>query len=309
MKKTLAIVAAAGLTGLTQAQVTINLGTLNVGDVPLQIDLNGAGIAAGNYVAANLSTEWLAGPGNPWSNEAIWALTNTADLNTATFYVDPGIASNSQADGSSVTLQWSNEVFAATYAGGGSLWFNALQTFGGSSATWGNTTLELLTEINVTPPSTNANLGVNPNGMTSLPIAAGEVQWFEIEVAGGAGAQPWSISTAGSTNTGGTFGNDDTEVGLYNSNGVLVASNDDQDFGAGILTSLLDSNGVGALADGTYYIAVGNFNTTFGTGNFDVSSTSTAAGINKLTVSFIPAPASAALLGLGGLAAARRRRA
>ena len=308
MKKTLAIAALAGLATASQGQVTLNLGTLNVGDVPFQLDLNGAGIAPGTYIAANLSTEWLAGPGNPWSNEAIWALTDSTDLNTATFYVDPGVAPNSQGNGDSITLEWNNAAFATSYAGGNPLIFNALQTFGGSSATWGNTTLELLTEINVTPPATNADLGTNPNGMTTTPIGQAEVQWFEFDVVGGAGAQPWSITTAGSTNTGGAFGDNDTELGLYNSNGVLIATNDDEDFGAGVLTSLLDSASVGNLADGTYYIAVGNFNTVFGAANFEVSSDSTASGTNKLTVSFVPAPASAALLGLGGLAAARRRR-
>src|SRR5690606_28358742 len=124
---------------------------------------------------------------------------------------------------------------------------------------------------------------------------------------GGAGAQPWSIDTLGSTNTGGAFGDDDTELGLFDADGNLVASNDDEDFGAGILTSLLDSNTVGALADGTYYIAVGAFNTVYGPG-FDAISDTPSTGTNVVNFIVVPAPASAALLGLGGLAAIRRRR-
>ena len=143
--------------------------------------------------------------------------------------------------------------------------------------------------------------------MAVEPIGAAQVLWYSFDVSGGAGALPWSISSAGSTNTGGSFGDDDTELGLYDSAGNLIATNDDEDFGAGILTSLIDSNTVGALADGTYYVAAGNFNTTFGAG-FAATSTSTASGTSKVTFSFVPAPSSVALLGLGGLAAIRRRR-
>lgn len=307
MQKTLVLAALAGLAGAAQGQVVLNLGNLVVGDVPLQINLNGGAIPAGTYSSATLTTDWTAGPGIPFSNEGIWALTNGFDLGTSTFFVDPGAAPNSLGSQDPVSLAW-NVNFDVNYNGGGTLIFNALQTFGGSSANWGNTILTLNEGGVVTPPPPiNADLGTNPNGMTILPIAAGEVQWFEFDVTGGAGAQPWQIDTFGSTNTGGSFGDDDTEVGLYDSNGNLIATNDDFDFGGGILTSALSSAGVGNLADGTYYIAVGNFNTTFGPA-FGVVSTSTAVGTNKLTVSFVPAPASIAVLGLGGLAVARRRR-
>lgn len=303
--KTIALAAGLAVAGAAQAQHTINLGNLNVTSTILSVDLNGATIPAGTYVAASLSTNWLAGPGDPWSNEAIWALTSGAGA-TGTFYVDPGIAPNSAGNGNPVTLAWNDTPFDVNYNGGDSLHFAALQTFGGSSATWGDTTLELLTSINVTPP-TSSFVGVNPNTMAIDPIAASQVIWYSFDVAGGAGANPWSISSAGSTNTGGSFGDDDTELGLYNSLGQLVATNDDEDFGAGILTSLIDSTTVGALADGTYYVAAGNFNTDFAAA-FGATSTSTAVGTSKVTFNFVPAPASAALLGLGGLAAIRRRR-
>ena len=110
-------------------QVVINLGTLNVGDVPFQQDLNGASIPAGTYTSASLTTEWLAGPGNPWSNESIWALTDGFDLGTSTFFVDPGIAPNSAGNGDAVTLEWNNAFFDIAYSGGSPLVFNALQTF------------------------------------------------------------------------------------------------------------------------------------------------------------------------------------
>jgi len=311
MKKSIALIAAAGIAAAANAQYNVNLGNLNVNDAGISVDLMGAGIPAGNYTSFSVSADWVAGAGNPFSTEAIWAFTDAAfdpvndDPNLFTFYADPGPSPDALGSGAPVTLTW-NGFLSPNYQGGDSLWFNALQTFGGSDAVWGNVDITLGFDTVTAPASTP--LGTNPDTMVNQPIAESEVQWFSFDVAGGAGALDWSISTAGSTNTGGTFGDDDTELGLYDAAGNLIATNDDEDFFADILTSRLDSDGLGALADGTYYIAVGNFNTTFGAAGFDVSSTSTAVGNTKLTVSFIPAPASLAMLGLGGLAAARRRR-
>ncbi|MEO0631773.1 MAG: hypothetical protein AAFY46_13775, partial [Planctomycetota bacterium] len=151
MKKALALFAAAGLAAASNAQVSINLGDLNVTDAGISVDLNGAGIAAGTYQSYTLSVDWLAGPGNPFSNEGIWALTDAAfapgvdDPALFTFYADPGAAPNSLGSGDPTTLNWSG-AFDINYEGGDSLFFNALQTFGGSSATWGNTTLTLSTD-------------------------------------------------------------------------------------------------------------------------------------------------------------------
>ncbi|MEO1534099.1 MAG: hypothetical protein AAFS11_00870 [Planctomycetota bacterium] len=312
MKKTLALVAAAGLAGLSQGQANINLGNLAVNDAGISVDLMGAGIAPGNYTSYSVSVDWVAGGGNPFSTEAIWAFTDAAfapgidDPALFTFYADPGPSADAIGSGDPVTLTW-NGFLSPSYQGGDSLWFNALQTFGGSDASWNNVDITLGFDT-ISAPPINADLGTNPNSMTTAPIGAGEVQWFEFDLTGGAGSQPWELSLAGSTNTGGSFGDNDTEIGLYDASGNLIATNDDEDFGAGILTSVLNDSTVGALADGTYFVAVGNFNTVFGPA-FDVTSDSTAVGETKLTASFIPAPASAALLGLGGLAAARRRRA
>ncbi len=310
--KTVTAAAALALTaGIAAAQYNVNLGNLAVTDAGISVDLMGAGIPAANYTSFSVSADWVAGGGNPFSTEAIFAFTDAAfapgidDPGLFTFYADPGVSPDAIGSGDPVTLTWSG-FLSPSYSGGDSLWFNALQTFGGSDASWNNVDITLGFDTIQAPESTA--LGTNPSSMTFAPLAQAEVQWFSFDVAGGAGAQPWSISTAGSTNTGGSFGDDDTEIGLYDSMGNLIATNDDEDFGGGILTSLLDSDGVGALADGTYYIAVGAFNTVYADA-FDATSTSTASGETKLTLSFVPAPASVAFLGLGGLAAARRRRA
>lgn len=115
--------------------------------------------------------------------------------------------------------------------------------------------------------------------------------------------------------------NFDTEIGLYTSTGALIASDDDDGSGTQsqlsfgqtaptrtIGTSVGGNGRDGALGPGTYYIAVGGFNTTFGP-DFNVTTTSTnTTGVFNLNIrTNVPEPASLALLALGGLALIRRR--
>jgi hypothetical protein len=91
----------------------------------------------------------------------------------------------------------------------------------------------------------------------------------------------------------------DTEIGVYRADGTRVADNDDEglgndgalSFGAGSGVTLgvggatdggsptvsAGQNGA-TLAEGEYYVAVGRFNTAFGSTNFDVFSTATQTG-------------------------------
>ena len=309
MKKTIAIIAAAGLATAANAQFNVNLGNLAVTDAGISDDLNGAGIPAASYTSFSVTADWVVGGGNPFSNEAIWAFTDAAfapgvdDPALFTFYADPGVSPDALASGDPVSLTW-NGFLSPNYSGGDSLFFNALQTFGGSDATWNNVDITLGFDSVMAP--TSINLGANPSSSPSVPLPQGEITWFTFDVEGGAGGLDWSIDTFGSSNTGGSFGDDDTELALYDSAGNVIATNDDAIPGTNFLSELL-SDDVGALADGTYYIAAGAFNSVFADA-FDASSTSTAVGTTVLNVSFIPAPASLAMLGLGGLAAARRRR-
>jgi len=118
-----------------------------------------------------------------------------------------------------------------------------------------------------------------------------------------------------------TDGAYDSEIGLYDANGTLLGNDDDGGNGVG---SLLNFGG-GGLADGTYYLAVSGYNATFANG-FAVTAGSASGQTNLLfdgvlvdtrdhaanTVDWysftIPAPSGMALLGLGGIAAVRRRR-
>ncbi|KAA0214640.1 MAG: hypothetical protein DYG94_08190 [Leptolyngbya sp. PLA3] len=158
------------------------------------------------------------------------------------------------------------------------------------------------------------------NGMESYTgshTASGQVIWVSIDLSGGE-------TYLDITSNGTVF---DTEIGLYRADGTLVTSNDDDgislqstlSFGTGSGLLLGDSWNLGGngLAEGEngampgaghYYLALSRYNTTFGATGFDVTSTGTAGGAYTITVySNIPAPASLALLGLGGLVARRRR--
>jgi len=274
----------------------------DAGNGSFSFNYAGAAFTVGDIVFSGDLTDGGVGT---WGSEAAVALTN------------PGGIVGTVALGSGTTFAGTVAVGPNAISGGSALWgsdvvgtwnFEFFETFddAGIDATWTNVNFDFYDFAPVGPPA-NTYVGVNPNTTETGPLNLAEVTWYSFDVTGGAGAQPWSIDTLGSTNTGGSFGDDDTELGLFDSAGNLIASNDDEDFGAGILTSLLDSATVGALADGTYYVAVGSFNTVYGAG-FAADSTSTATGTNVVNFSFVPAPSSVALLGLGGLAAIRRRR-
>ena len=81
--------------------------------------------------------------------------------------------------------------------------------------------------------------------------------------------------------TADTAGTDfDTELGLYDLNGILVANNDD-DFGGITPQSLFTEM---ALPAGTYYLAAGEYNMAFGADNFDVTFIGTPNDTGTLVV-------------------------
>ncbi len=175
-----------------------------------------------------------------------------------------------------------------------------------ADANWDNLTLTLTDEL--TPPGFNpiplGNLAAGTNSYSN-PLAAGQVQWYELTIPAIGGTDFLNISTDANFAPSSA----DTELGLYDSAGNFIATDDDD--GPGLLSLLAHGNGGadGDLAAGTYYIAAGGFNTTFGLTNFGATSSSSRAG--KLTLiidSNVPEPTSMALLALGAVAALRRRR-
>lgn len=172
-------------------------------------------------------------------------------------------------------------------------------------ATW-----DLTMTVTDDPPSPplSVDLGeLGPSGLSvpSAPIATTNVLWYRFTVPCRAGA---TFGTFVDVDTFGTsvFApadagrlSDDTEIALYNSQGLLVAQDDDSGIGA---TSLLSfgsgtrapnpptGNGDnftgqnGALEPGVYYLAVALYNTTFGPARWSVSSAGTLNGTIALNL-------------------------
>jgi hypothetical protein len=261
-----------------------------------------AGLPAGTWSSYSVSVDWSAVSGDPWSSEAIWALTSASDLAdpSIVFYADPGVSDDSLPNGSPVTLTWSGFFDEPYTTGSTPLYFLMGQTFSGSTANWNNISITLGDDLPVPPtppPSTLLNVG----GSYSAPLAAGEVLWYSFNFAGGA----LSLDTLGSTLTVSTFGSvNDTEMGLYNSLGELILSNDDADITNGIYTSELNFP---SLPAGTYYLAVGGFNLNFAD-EFVVTSTAIQSGTIVINGLSIPEPATLSVLAGLGLVALRRRK-
>jgi|GEM_PF-2338376 len=162
----------------------------------------------------------------------------------------------------------------------------------GSAAGRRDIYLKLAADIPPPPPPTNvSDLGTldcnGPNGglfETDLSLGAGQFQWYRFSV-GGSGATAASqtyldITTALDPDI---FQFDvDTAMALYDSNGVRVASDEDDadllyaglTFGHGRRAPIGDSIAFdgrdGDLPPGTYYLAVGGFGATFGGSGYNV---------------------------------------
>lgn len=87
------------------------------------------------------------------------------------------------------------------------------------------------------------------------------------------------IDTLGTMLTDAGFGDNDTEIGLYDASGILIAENDD--FNPPARESRLTFGAGGTAGDllaGDYFLALGSFDTTFSSSAFATSSNSVATG-------------------------------
>jgi len=214
-----------------------------------------------------------------------------------------------------------------TLAGGsvGNWTFEFFESFddgAGADSTWSNLNLAINDYVPPTPPGCTDMGNVvdtTPDYLTpdmTRTHTGGAVTWycFTLNNAISDGLGSWlDIDTEGS--------NYDTEVGLYNSLGQLVATDDDDGSGTQseitfgqiaptrtIGTATGGNGRDGALTPGVYYLAVAGFNATFSP-DFGVTTTSTnTTGVTNVNIrTNVPEPASLALLALGGLALLRRR--
>jgi hypothetical protein len=124
---------------------------------------------------------------------------------------------------------------------------------------------------------------VDVPSITTGASTSNEVEWFTFDIGA---TLDMDINSFGSGY--------DTELGLYDAAGALLADNDD--------TGGLQSQILATLDAGTYYVALGGYNTTYGP-LWDAVGGS-ASGDYTLTIT--PEPGSLILLALGVLALRRR---
>lgn len=331
----LAAGAALALTGAVSAQETFNF----AGPI---VSNGGAGNAANGTASVTFSNSFL------W-NGTLTINGVLTEVNTGTFASEARIrvATTSNGTGNSGAFSATGNFTGSVNVAGssavagmtgipfnpfGQTWnLNFFESFddGGTTSidsNWTNLSITFNAFVPPTPPACidlgNVSNGNYP-GVQTGAIASGQTIWYCMNVA--PGTSPLDIFTFGSNGTGGAAGSLDTELGLYDANGFLIATNDDIGVsGYGNFTSRLtvaggsgtDVNGEGAggtgggtnvasLAGGTYYLALSTFNSAFNTG-FNVTA-GTNSGNYSLTI--VPTPGAAAVLGLGVLAMGRRRRA
>ena len=169
-------------------------------------------------------------------------------------------------------------------------------------------------------PSTVADFGLvvgSASASATIPAFDVDVFWISFDLDGS--ETYLDITTA--------FGSGltDTEVGLFDSSGNVLGSNDDHGLIFGLQSLLSYGTGSGTMFDdgvsvgndgamlgaGTYYVAFGGFDTTFSS-NFGASSTYFDFDDAPMTLSIyannVPTPGAVSLLVVSGIAASRRRR-
>jgi hypothetical protein len=272
--------------------------------------------------------------GNTFASEARIRLTNSGIANwSATLQpttTDDYIGThNVPAGARSLTFGGSNA--AARNVTAGSTWtlefFESFDDGAGSDQNWTNLnfTLNPLVAPTATDLGSLATLGtVN---ISTGALTAGQVKWYTFTV-------PEISNTAGTFvdifTTAPLGGITDTELGIYNAFGTLLANDDDDDngdfsqltFGQTTPTRPANGNGSlfngrdGTLTPGTYYLAAAGFNTAFGNGfSVTTSALSNTQGFNiALRTNLAPVgvvapePGSLLLFGFGLLPIARRFR-
>ncbi|QQS08073.1 MAG: hypothetical protein IPK69_08655 [Phycisphaerales bacterium] len=305
------VVANSSTTSISNINMGITSGVGNV-QVPMtrttttgvsgQFDINWVALTVEN-LATNPSGSGLATPNSalgdgtgstlltvnvvPGASPTSTGLAVTADLSAVG-------GSATQAffdDGTNGDVTGGDNIFSYFYnvpvTGGGNFSLPFTVTDAESRSGNGNIALSI-----VAAPAVFTDLGTlsysNTPVSSELTYAAGEVKWYKFTIAGANDAVDFLDSW---TDTPAVAGPTDTEIGLYDSLGNLVDSDDDDGAGAfsamshGLvaptrpLTGGTAFNGRdGGLAAGTYWMAVGVFNTTFGATGWNATSTATGTG-------------------------------
>ncbi|MCC6676063.1 MAG: hypothetical protein IT436_02860 [Phycisphaerales bacterium] len=198
--------------------------------------------------------------------------------------------------------------------------FESFDDSGGVDANWDSLEFRFTDEPPAAPGA--LDLGTLSSGLTTAAgtlSSTNRVQWYKFTTAGDASAGLGTFLDVDTEGTALTPSND-TEIGLFDSFGTLVGTDDDD--GSGLLSQLTFGAGTrpavgtgmayngrdGTLAAGTYYLAVASFNSTFAAG-FTVTpgTANTGPFAVNINTTAVPAPGTLALVMVGGLVSRRRR--
>lgn len=320
MKKLLAMVAVAALASTALAGFTLS-GLSGDSAGPAGSALNtvityvysGPEFDIGNFIFEGDLTQGVSGN---YASEARFKVTNpagqigfvpaltTVTSYTGTIHVGPTTITGAGAVFTGTTIgTWTFEMYESYDDGGPSV----------IDQSWSNLSIQVQDYVPVPPPGGVIDLGTLTGPLTvSANLAAAQIIWYKFTI-GADAVNPGTfldIDTEGST----LVTSNDTELGLYKANGQKRAEDDDD--GSGLLSQLtfgdvgprpavgsgLPYNGRdGTLLAGTYYLAVGGYNSVFNDG---FAATSTSANTGTVVVNFntnIPEPATLVLLALGAL--------
>lgn len=223
-------------------------------------------------------------------------------------------------------LTWSGtQTFTTSLSSGGfftgtsnGTWtFEFFESYDDSGTDASLTNISIDIQDAISDPDGNYNLGSLPNDDSLVSssgdlLESGTLDYYTFTIANGVDALGWlNARTSGM----------DTELGLYDSNGDFVATDDDGNGGyppghSMLSFGALDPHTVNPtvpgedgliLAAGTYTLVVGGYNTAFGLTINDIVGGSTI-GDYTLDLNYAPEPATLVLLGLGALGLLRRRR-
>ena len=268
------IMAALGLFAATARPalvVNADLGALAAGSVNLTGTTVGGGNNANNY-SNSIATRF-------WGSEYVYQFTTTVRAVLSIASDDPNAAIDNDfflLSSTGTTPLGAMNVGAALgelveISGGFGIfdpgtYYLAIDAYAGSVSTApGNAGPfnAVLTVAPVVPPNP---VPATPGGSIATTLGVAQVLWFSFNHPGGA----FSVDTLGSTI--GPLG--DSELFLFDSNGDLADSNDDIDFDADNFLSRITLLNLSA---GTYFLAVGGYDTE-GSSGFTVLSTSGEAG-------------------------------
>ncbi len=307
-----AVVVASSSVAMADFAVNTNLGTLGAGSVALTGTTVGGVNNASTYTGANAAAVWF--------EEFVFQFTTTSPFTISMTSNDPNAGptgpdndffltntlSTPGGVGQAILSQPTSSGFSGVEVSGGwglqpaGTYYLIADAFRGGGTTSTATAISgSLTLAGFVPPTPPVSIPATLGGSLTGSLAAAQVTWYSFTTTGGA----VSFDTEGST----LSGTNDTELFLYDAFGTLLGTDDDD--GTGNLSILNSGDELPAsLAAGTYYLAIGAFNTT-GNANWAVTSTSTQTGnyiINGLNV-VVPEPTSLALIGLSGMMIRRRR--